>query len=253
MRRVGLINLLCIFALLVGSCAGDDGPEGPAGPPGGPGVPLPIMALFAGSEPTDTLQALAIDVFSMGLLPLGSVINVVDVTDSIPPLAFLNDYDAVLVWTTANVTDPVGLGSRLADYVDAGGGVVIGQMSFVNGAGLQGRIMSAGYSPLQSAVSVGVPFNRKIDFASVATPLHPILNGVNMLNFRFFSTSQWSNPGLASGATRVALDDTGANAIAINASGSVIGVNMSGHLTRGSYSEPPKLVVNSLLFVAGAF
>lgn len=248
-----LVACSFVAAVLAAGCSGDPGPEGPAGPPGGPGAPLPIKALFAGSEPLDTLQALAVDAFSMALLPLGSEINVVDVTDSIPPLSFLQLYDAILVWTTAAVSDPTALGDRLAEFVDAGGGVVIGQMAFVDGMELLGRIVSAGYSPLQSEPSLGVALNRKIDFFSITMPLHPILNGVNVLNFPFYSTSQWSDPTLSPGATLIARDDAGAAAIAINARGDVVGLNMSGNFVRGGYNEPPNLVANALLFVAGAF
>ncbi len=248
-----IVSAFCALALVGLGCAGEDGPTGPSGSEGTPGSPVPIKALLAGAEPADTLQAVAIDLFSRGLLPLGSAINIVDVTDSIPPLAFLNDYDAVLVWTTSPVTDPVMLGERLAEYVDAGGGVVIGQMSFVDGWALLGRFMSD-YSPLQPGPSVGIAVARQIDFFSVSMPLHPILNGVNLRVFPFYSTNQWSNPGLAPGATLIAKDTpSGANAIAVNAAGNVIGLNMSGNHMRGGYSEPPKLIVNALLFVAGAF
>jgi hypothetical protein len=216
-------------------------------------VPSPIKALFAGSEPVDTLQALAIEAFSIGIFPLGTEINYVDVTDSIPPLSFLNQYDAVLAWTTAAITNPVALGNRLADYVDGGGGVVIGQMAFVDGAGLQGRVMSPGYSPLVSGPAEGTQFSRKLNFFSISAPYHPILNGVSIVDFPFYSTDQWSDPSLAPGATQIALDNNDASAIAINAGDTVIGLNMSGNFMRGGFSEPPQLIANSLLFVAGAF
>lgn len=248
-----MTTLLCALVLFATGCSGEDGPQGPVGPPGGSGTPLPIRTLFAGAEPTDTLQALAVDMFSRGLLPLGSVIHIVDITDSIPPLSSLNQYDAVLVWTTAAVTDPTALGNRLADYVDAGGGLVLGQMAFVDGFALGGRIMTPGYSPLLSAPPTGSAIARKIDFFSLTIPFHVILNGVSLLDLAFYSTDQWSNPVLAAGATRIALDDSGATAIAVNTADRVIGLNMSGNFSRGGYSEPAKLIVNSLLFVAGAF
>jgi len=252
MNRI-IVTIVCALALVGVGCAGEDGPAGPPGSGGNPGSPVPINALLAGSEPADTLQAVAIDLFSRGLFPLGSVINIVDVTDSIPPLSFLSEYDAVLVWTTSPVTDPVMLGERLAEYVDDGGGVVIGQMSFVDGWALLGRFMSD-YSPLQPTASTGIAVARQIDFNSVSLPLHPILNGVNLRVFPFYSTNQWSNPSLDIGATLIAKDTpSGANAIAVNAAGNVIGLNMSGNHMRGGYSEPPKLIVNALLFVAGAF
>ena len=251
MNRI-IVTIVCALALVGVGCAGEDGPAGPPGSGGNPDSPVPINALLAGAEPADTLQALAIDLFSRGLLPLGSVINIVDVTDSIPPLSFLSEYDAVLVWTTSPVTDPVMLGERLAEYVDDGGGVVIGQMSFVDGWALLGRFMSD-YSPLQPTASTGIAVARQIDFNSVSLPLHPILNGVNLKVFPFYSTNQWSNPSLDMGATLIAKDTpSGANAIAVNAAGNVIGLNMSGNHLRGGYSEPPKLIVNALLFVAGA-
>lgn len=42
-----------------------------------------------------------------------------------PTLAQLTPYDAVLVYTNNPPADPVAAGNVLADYVDAGGGVVL--------------------------------------------------------------------------------------------------------------------------------
>ena len=239
---------------MLAGCSGEDGTQGLPGDPGSPGSPTPIALLLAGSEPADSLQRFAIDIFAAGLLPFGSTIDVVDVTDSIPPLAFLNGFDAVLAWTRDPVVDPTSLGDRLADFVDAGGGLVLGQMSFVDGAGLEGRVMTAGYSPLESAAPVGSQINRSIDFTSIASPIHPIFNGTTLLAFPFYSTPQWSNPTLGAGATALALDTpTGAPAVAINAAENVVAINTSGNFFRGGYANPPRLFVNALLIVAGSF
>jgi hypothetical protein len=57
----------------------------------------------------------------------------------------------VYTWPNVPYADPVLMGDRLADYVDAGGHVVLGVFcTFTTGAPLGGRIMTPGYSPVTS-------------------------------------------------------------------------------------------------------
>ena len=51
-------------------------------------------------------------------------VTVIDTASVTPTLAQLQAFDAVLIWSAAAYADPVTLGNNLADYHDAGGGVV---------------------------------------------------------------------------------------------------------------------------------
>ncbi|OGC94862.1 MAG: hypothetical protein A2W25_14155 [candidate division Zixibacteria bacterium RBG_16_53_22] len=69
-----------------------------------------------------------------------------------PTLGNLQSYDCVVVWTNYRFQDSIATGNVLADYLDAGGGVVLQDFCFFRGYGLAGRIMSQ-YSPYQKGTS----------------------------------------------------------------------------------------------------
>ncbi len=56
--------------------------------------------------------------------------------------------DAVFVWSELPFAAPDTLGDELADFVDAGGGVVLAGNVFTTGTGIGGRFKSGGYYPL---------------------------------------------------------------------------------------------------------
>jgi len=109
---------------------------------------------------------------------LFTTVDVVNVTTTTPTLGQLLAYDAVLCWTNLDAADGDALGDVLADYVDAGGGVVVA--SFANYAAvvdryLGGRWESDGYEVIVSrsggtggAATLGV----------VHAPGHPVMAGV---------------------------------------------------------------------------
>jgi hypothetical protein len=113
----------------------------------------------------------------------GRVDGVIDTFNNsagVPTLATLNSYDVVVVWTDGALADGIGLGNVLADYVDAGGGVV--EMTFgfyTTGIGIQGRWLTGGYAamtgPSQSAGTVQTIGNRRVSS-------HPILDSVGTFN-----------------------------------------------------------------------
>jgi hypothetical protein len=255
-KRMSLLSCaLVVFLLLFFGCSGEDGPIGPEGAGGAPGVPQPIKVLFAGAENPSVLQQMAVIAFRDALFPLGSEIHTVDVSDSVPPLPLLRDYDAVLYWqqTPTNYVD--SLSNILGDYVDAGGGLVLCQWVFTTyaGYGLGGKLATYGYSPLTETPVSNIPGNRQIDFSSLSFPLHPIFNRTDVQNLVYHGWTNYSSPGLAPGATLIALDNNGDNAIAINAAGNIIGFNNWPNWTSDSYPEAEKLLANMLLYVAGAF
>src|SRR5665213_1688397 len=100
-------------------------------------------------------------------------------TNPIPTLAQLQEYDSVLVYSDATFNDHVALGNVLADYLDAGGGVVVASFALTTDTyGLAGRIVTGGYMPLTfGGIISGTNFSLVPD-----QPSHPILNGVNSFN-----------------------------------------------------------------------
>lgn len=80
----------------------------------------------------------------------GFSVTAIDVQDSTPTLATLENYKAVLVWSDYGFSDPVQLGDVLAQYVDAGGGVVVAwaaDTTFSSSISPTGTWTSGGYSP----------------------------------------------------------------------------------------------------------
>jgi hypothetical protein len=111
-----------------------------------------------------------------------SAVDIINATtpNPTPTLAELLNYDAVIVWTNNQFTSRPAMGDVLADYVDAGGGVVVAVFA-VNSttSGLQGRWLDQGYAIISpgsgnegSTANVGV----------IAQPGHPIMDGVTDLD-----------------------------------------------------------------------
>ena len=83
--------------------------------------------LIAGAPSTASwLNDVQAKIAGTGLIS-GSV-DVLNVGSSTPTLAQLQAYDAVLFFSDASFADPTTFGNVLADYVDAGGGVVVCQV-----------------------------------------------------------------------------------------------------------------------------
>jgi hypothetical protein len=255
MRRIILLGCAIAFALaMVFGCSGDDGSQGPMGTSGQNGVPQPIKVLMAAADGEGVLEDLAISFFALGAFPIGSEIEFFDSRDSIPPLSVLQQYDAVLVYlgsTGQNFVD--SLGNVLADYVDAGGGVVLGAYYLSDTWKMTGRIMTAGYSPLASAAEAGRG-DRQLDETTISFPLHPVFNGTDVSSLTLWGNNNISDPVLASGATALAMDVFGAPAVAVNANGRIMAVNTDfGNAAELGYDDAIQLVANCLLFVADAF
>ena len=116
-----------------------------------------------------------------------------------PTLAQLEQYSAVLVYSDASFNDPVGMGNVLADYLDAGGGVVVATFGFnSDGNGLLGRIVTGGYLPLSTGSDINGTFLTLV----ADQPSHPILNGVT--SFNGGSSSYHDSVSTTTGATLVA-------------------------------------------------
>ena len=159
-----------------------------------------------------------------------------------PTLAQLLAYDSVLAYTNYEPSDPTAFGNVLADYVDAGGHLVISTYGFSSQWAIEGRITNAGYAPLTKAAIGDVSGNL------VATaPGDPIFSGVDLSGLAYFHNGNFAHPGLDPGATLLATDGNGINMIARNASGNVVGLNLFPASYGGNNAELYQLVGNALL------
>jgi hypothetical protein len=107
-------------------------------------------------------------------------VTVIDAGATTPTLPELLQYDAVFTWLNMGYTyaDTNALGNALADYVDAGGGVVHAFFSFLNSPDrIGGRWDAESYAALSSG-------NFAMGFLHLVPVLtsHPILEGVTSFN-----------------------------------------------------------------------
>jgi hypothetical protein len=128
-------------------------------------------------------------------------VGIVNVTLGTPTLQQLLQYDALLCWTNFTPADHVAWGNVLADYVDAGGGVVVAlfaNSSTTAGRNIGGRWQS-GYEVIldQSGTVAG-----HATLGTVHVPNHPA-----MLNVLYFDGGVSYRPvgtALAAGSTLIA-------------------------------------------------
>ena len=131
----------------------------------------------------------------------GFSVTSVDVENSTPTLATLENYRAVLVWSDTYFSNPSSLGDVLADYVDAGGGVVLAWAADSLGGNIAptGRWTSGGYSPYAYDNS---PTAGNATIGQVLVPSSPLLSGVS--DFNIGSGGFAAEVSLAAGATDIA-------------------------------------------------
>jgi hypothetical protein len=118
-------------------------------------------------------------ILSTGLF---SQVDVYDAATHTPTLAELKQYCSVLIYTDfRGITDATTYGNLLADYVDAGGGVVAA--TFYYNIGFGGRLVTANYLPF----TTGPQTQGTQEFLVKDVPSHPIFSGVNSFNGGFSS------------------------------------------------------------------
>ena len=120
-----------------------------------------------------------------------------------PTLAQLRSYDAVLAWTDTSPQNSAALGNVLADYVDAGGGVVAATFA----QSISWRITGRWENTYELISAFGTSTSGISSLASVTYPSHPAMSGVTSFNggsssFRpagstlrvnAFNIAQWSD------------------------------------------------------------
>ncbi|MFN7973831.1 MAG: Ig domain-containing protein [Acidobacteriota bacterium] len=174
-----------------------------------------------------------------------------------PTLAQLQAYDAVFVYSDTFFDDTNAMGDVLADYMDAGGGVVVATFAFwdPNQAqlGLGGRYSTGGYSPFTQAQQASPGGLTLVPLF----PGHPILQGVTSFNG---GTSSYHNSPIAfsAGVNQVANWSNGQPLIAefTPTSGPSVGLNFYPPSTdsRGDFwdatTDGALLMANALTFAA---
>ncbi len=108
-----------------------------------------------------------------------------------PTLDELLQYDSILIWSNDSHDDSVALGNVVADYVDAGGGVVhavFGNTSTNPDRQLLGRWEDEEYYLIPPR-SGWQGANRRWEMGDVLEPDHPIMEGVE--EFASFGESAW--------------------------------------------------------------
>ena len=192
--------------------------------------------------------------FREKLFPPDTEFGFADIRLSTPELDDLLPYDVAIVWCAGTPDDPQLLGDRLADYVDAGGTMVIGQFCFSTKGETNGRIMTEGYSPFRPGPNSLIIDNRQIDPTTVKRPLHPIFYGTDITDLRYVSQPDVSSPGIDPTSALIAEDTHAELAIGINADGNIIALNWFLGWYFGStapFFDSVRVIANSALFVAG--
>ena len=149
---------------------------------------------------------------NIGTNPFYGSVDYIDGSLALVPLVTLQNYDCVFTWNNHQYI--AGQGDILADYVDAGGKVVI------LGWGITqcfGRILDdPDYCPMIGAN------NHHVNVDMGTTYTHDILNGVSAIN----SIHCWVDATMESGAYLIAENTLGTPLAAINAGNSVIALNI---------------------------
>ncbi|HUD73324.1 MAG TPA: S8 family serine peptidase, partial [Dongiaceae bacterium] len=158
----------------------------------------------------------------------------------VPGIATLLDYDAVLVVVNQLCGDVDRLGDLLADYADAGGGVVLTLAAFFDRWTLHGRFERDGYHPL---VQEG-PGTSSSSLGSFDAT-HPIMAGVTAATCTFIK-----DMAPAPGATTIAAWASGEPLVAVKGP-SVVAVNVLVHGTGRWTGDVPLLLRNALVWSAG--
>jgi len=171
-----------------------------------------------------------------------SDITYIDTTYTTPTLSDLLGYQSVLVWTNHVPLSAVGLGDTLADYVDAGGGVVMATFDWYGGFAVGGRIAGTDYSPFTGQGSY-----YSTAYLGSYNAAHPLMAGVSVVE-GYHRDIVELNPG----AELVARWTDGGEFVATNHGGKVVGITLypGEYSSYGLSGDYPRLFANSLNYTA---
>jgi hypothetical protein len=151
-----------------------------------------------------------------------SAVDVYDISTTTPTLAQLESYSAVLVYSDgAGYADATTLGNNLADYVDAGGGVVTAVFADAS-IPFGGRFATDDYWAIEPA---GQSSGTDLQLGTIHQPGSPLLAGVT--SFDGGSSSYYGTGALQASATDVADWSNGAPLIAERTIGGTARVDLN--------------------------
>jgi hypothetical protein len=128
-------------------------------------------------------------------------VTFIDANVVTPTLTELKAFDAVMVWNNTRYLDRTSLGDNLADYVDAGGGVVL---ALFESAGVTDMMLGGRWESEQYYIIIRNYLQTGQQFlGTVAVPTHPIMNGVTNFDGGI-SSFRPTNTRLTSGSTLIA-------------------------------------------------
>ena len=174
------------------------------------------------------------------------IVTVWDGTAGTPSVAAMQSYDVVFVgndylWTTSAI-DKTVLSNNLADYVDAGGRVVIGSFiwSYDDWGMGGGRFITQDYSPFEIA-SADI-----WDPTTLGTfdPTHPLMAGITSITDNF----NHQDPVLSSTGEWVAKWADGENFVAV--SPNVVGLNQEYFSSAAFGGQVGTLLHNAFLYLS---
>ena len=165
----------------------------------------------------------------------GGPVDYWDGTAATPTLSDLAPYSCVYTWANQAYSDNVAMGDVLADFVDAGGVVVLGAFTtYTSGNFLAGRVMTSGYSPVTGGSNHFVSSNYSGDGT---TSIH---DGVNAYECTFRDILSLQGPGAQDGSYQDA-----EIAHAYSPTFSVVYSNGAGPVQLGCTGDWARLVANS--------
>ena len=189
-------------------------------------------------------------------LAFDSVTVINTVTDT-PTLDDLLVFDSVIVWTNNTPDDPDAVGDVLADYVDAGGGVVVAV--FANSSTTTDRDIGGrwrGNSDYEVIVPRSGNQSGAASLGDILEPDHPIMDGV----VTFFGGTSSFRPNITDlnpGARTIAEWEDGRVLVAIGANEKRVDLGFYPPPSTASSSfwdigtDGDLLLVQSLLFAGG--
>ncbi|HDQ98782.1 MAG TPA: T9SS type A sorting domain-containing protein, partial [candidate division WOR-3 bacterium] len=200
---------------------------------------ISILWLYSDYGPPDTT-------LGVRLRALGDSVVFMDVQSSTPTPGQLEPYDAVGAHSNYQFADPTALGNLLADYVDAGGGVVIGNFGLTSGWAMAGRLMTGDYATISPGANTQQSTTLGWNNAG-----HPIMAGVDSVREVYAGDG-----GFVASAESIARWADGRPYVAVSANQKVAGVNSY----PGIFSQSPPqrggdwalVFHNALHFVAGS-
>jgi hypothetical protein len=182
-------------------------------------------------------------------------VSIINASLTTPTLADLQQYHSVMVWSNVNFQDSVALGNVLADYVDAGGGVVVA--IFANTTTTANRWLGGrwvnGYEVIPSRG--GTTSGTAASLGNILVPGHPLMNGVNTFHGGT-SSFRPTNTTVTAGSTKIAQWSDGRTLVAVGSTHRRVDLGMyppSAHVSAGWWdpnTDGAILMANALEYAA---